>query len=182
MKKENILLRKSLEEKERFIRYLVEKLQGKAFEEAYEQEKIYKEIAKSREFKILFNPEKPIKIISAYTYEPFRDASGKEYPYLAGIKICHDAEQAFPYMVFLLKRKPKDKTLMSLKTVPKIWFPFSLLNVFKEQREFFFSLKHGGVVEVLITPDGLFTGDRIKVEARKEESENVSQRPKKRRK
>jgi len=164
LKKENLLLKKSLKEKEEYLRYLIEKLEGKIQEEAYIQEKQIEKIKKSREFKILLKPEKPISVVSAYSFEPFRDADGTEYPYLAGFKICHDPDSALPYLKLLLKKSPKEKKVMALNTQPRIWFPYSIIKLFRDVRMLFHSLKHGGRLEVLITPDGLFTGDRVEVE------------------
>ena len=166
LQKQVLLLRKALKEKDQYIKYLIQKIEGQTQEEAYQQEKQIEKIKKSREFKIRFSPEKPITIVSAYSFEPFRDTTGVEYPYLAGIKICHDAEYAMPYMMLMLKKKPKDKKTMMLRTQPKIWFPFGLVKLFRDIRTFFHTLKYGGRIEVLITPDGLFTGDRIALEVK----------------
>lgn len=162
--KENLLLKKELKEKDQYISYLLQRFEGKQMEEAYQQEKLMEQIKKSREFKFELKPQKPIVLISAYSYEPFRDARGVEYPYWTGFKLCHSPESALPYFVFLLSRKPDKKPQMALNTQPRIWFPFSIPRLFRDVRTLFYTLKHGGRLEVLITPDGLFTGPKIEVE------------------
>jgi len=176
LKKENLLLKKALKEKEAYIQSLIQKLEGKAVEEAYEQEKLLKDLKTSREFKILFKPEKPIILVSAYSFEPFRDAAGVAWPYLAGIKLCHDVENVLPYVVFLLKKTPDGiGRMMVMRTSPKIYFPFDFIKLFRDIRSLFTALKYGGKLEILVTPDFLFTGNKLYAE--KEEEKGGQKKP-----
>ena len=147
-------LRKEIEKKEEYIQELLKKIRKEEDKEIKKQKKFLKKLKKANEFNIFFEPEKPIAIISSFTSEPFANENGERMPFWVGIRFVSTPEGT--YVVPLLSKRPKIKDVIAtLETSPRIYL-YNFPSMFTDERLLVHKMKHGGVVEVNITPEGYF--------------------------
>jgi len=157
--KEVMQLRKELEERDKFIKSLLKKIEKIEDREVKEQKKILKRLKRSNEFVIYVKPERPVTVISSFNTQPFVDQYGEQRPYLVGIKICNSPYG--PYVVPLLSRKPNDTDdIASLETSPPIYLS-QMFEMFSDHKLLVHKLKHGGILEVNVSPEGYFIPSKI---------------------
>ncbi len=143
-------LRKEIEKKKE----LLKKIRKEEDKEITKQRKMLKKIKRANEFNIFFEPEKPITLISTFSSEPFADENGEKIPFWVGVRFVSTPEGT--YIVPILSKRPKIKNVIAtLETSPRIYL-HNFPSMFTDTRLLVHKMKHGGIVEVNITPEGYF--------------------------
>ncbi len=155
---------------------LIQQLQGikdKEMEENLKEQNIIFEKIRKEKFFDWFC--KPIKIVSAWGGEMFRDGYGNSRPYLVGFRLIHTPYS--PIIKPLLSRKPNAKDIAVLETHPPIPWE-NLPYLFADLKKLIYSFK-SGISEIYITPQGDFMPPTLPFRYRDEESTPKKVRPSK---